>query len=141
MFADDALVVLAWLLLLTTAVLWSIEKGALHLQYDVTNGVVALTPDVSKKLRDFNWSATALEISFYLCLWSIKLSFMIFVRRLGEKVTGLRLFWWVVTGLVVISFFTCIGVVPYRCLIPPLEVLNGTSCQYILIAKLQLIMS
>ena len=139
LFVDDALVVLAWLLLLTTAVLWSIEKSALYLQYDVTNGVVALTPDVSKSLRDFNWSATALEITFYLCLWSIKLSFLMFVRRLGEHVTGLRLLWWLVAGLVITSFFTCIGVIPYRCLIPPLEVLNGTSHRTLHIAKRKLI--
>ena len=131
MFADDVLVIVAWLLQLGTAVLWSVEKGGLYLQYGVTNGDIAVTSDVSKKIRDFNWCAVVLEAMFYACLWNIKLSFLIFIRRLGEKVAGLRLLWWLVTGLVVASFFTCIGVIPYQCLIPPLETLKGVSCSVV----------
>lgn len=52
----------------------------------------------------------------YTSLWSVKISFIIFFRRFGDKLRNQRIAWYAVFGFCVASFAVCIGTVDYRCL-------------------------
>jgi hypothetical protein len=52
----------------------------------------------------------------YASLWSIKISFVIFFRKFGEKLRNQRIAWYAVLVFCIASFAVCIGTVDYRCL-------------------------
>lgn len=44
---------------------------------------------------------------FYVGLWTIKMSFLVFFYRLGEQVTYYRVSWWILTTVTVASGAVC----------------------------------
>lgn len=67
---------------------------------------------------------------FYAGLWSIKLGFLLFFRRLGlRNVTSLRRWWKIVLAATVVSFFVCYTTLPYRCTFVSFEVVASRECQ------------
>lgn len=129
-YADDFLVLLSWLLLLATAILWQFVSSDLYQALAVESGYLFPPPatfiaDSEKYLRSF----VPIIVFFYTGLWSVKLSFLLFFRRLGNKVRGQKLHWWIVTGFTVATWCTCIGTIQYNCLVWSLEkiVLNCTG--------------
>ncbi|KAL8941874.1 MAG: hypothetical protein Q9216_001984 [Gyalolechia sp. 2 TL-2023] len=70
-------------------------------------------------------STAAMTILFYSALWSIKLSFLLFFRRLGTNVHGQRRLWWPIFGITVATYFACIGTIQYRCLVTSFEYLTA----------------
>lgn len=68
-------------------------------------------------------STAAVIILFYSSLWSIKISFLLFFRRLGTNVKNQKLLWWPVFGITVATYFACIGTIQYSCLLRSFEYL------------------
>ena len=62
-------------------------------------------------------STVAVIILFYTSLWSIKISFLLFFRRLGNNVKHQKILWWPVFGFTVATYFACIGSIQYPCLV------------------------
>lgn len=62
-------------------------------------------------------STLAVIILFYSSLWSIKISFLLFFRRLGTNVKHQKLIWWPVFGFTIATYFACIGSIQYPCLV------------------------
>lgn len=62
-------------------------------------------------------STVAVIILFYSSLWSIKISFLLFFRRLGKNVRGQNVVWWPVFSFTLATYFACIGTIQYRCLV------------------------
>jgi hypothetical protein len=53
---------------------------------------------------------------FYACLWSIKLSFLLFFYRLGvSSIPKLHWHWWGVTVVTILCFLGCFAALPYYC--------------------------
>ena len=124
-YADDYLVLAAWLMVLATAVLWQTQISAMYLNYGLANGVVLPTPEVIADLNTFYKSSLAIDVLFDSCLWSVKLSFLLFFRRLGDRVQGQRTWWWCVLWFTIATYFTCIGTVPYQCLARSVQFIFG----------------
>lgn len=121
-YADDFFVLLSWLLLLATAIIWQFVSSGLYQMLAVESGHLFPLPatfstDSEKYLR----SSVPIIAFFYTGLWSVKLSFLLFFRRLGNKVRGQKLHWWIVTGFTVATWCTCIGSIQYNCLVPSFE--------------------
>lgn len=60
-------------------------------------------------------------IFFYTGLWSVKLSFLIFFRRLGQNIDKQKYLWWPVLFFTLATYFVCIGDIPYKCLVGSLD--------------------
>lgn len=121
LYWDDFLVILAWIFFLASAVIWQTQKSGTYSQFGLASGTLAPTPAVLSAFLDSQRGQLAVLFMFYSCLWAIKLSFLIFFRRLGQKVRGQKTWWWCVTGLVIVTYITCIGTIQYPCLLGTLE--------------------
>ncbi|CAD6443768.1 4c810b13-d3d1-4626-acd8-513defa6fcaa [Sclerotinia trifoliorum] len=116
---DDLCVIAAWLLLLSSAIVWqNIIKDMFEL---LAAGRVNLHPlpegfetRAQNALRD----SAAFTVLFYSTLWLIKLSFLLFFGRLLENVDS---FIWprrIVIVFVLATWTICIGTIPYPCMVP-----------------------
>lgn len=55
-------------------------------------------------------------VLFYSCVWGVKLSFLIFFRRLGLNVSVFVAWWWIVVGVVVTSYISVIADNQWTCI-------------------------
>ena len=123
---DDALVVLAWLLLLGNAVLWQFAKTGLYAVQAVSSGRQLPGADFVSQVEQYLRLSAGYFVLFYTSLWSVKVSFLIFFRRLGQNVNHQRVIWWSVSGVVVAGYAVAIGTIRWKCSLPPLQTILGT---------------
>lgn len=121
LWVDDGLVILAWLLLLISAVLWQTQVDALYTQFQLVSQSVLPTPEIYRKQKVYFRSLAAMIVAFYTCLFAVKLSFLFFFRRLGARVQGQRTWWWIVLVFNTAAWITLIGSMGWRCMLKPLE--------------------
>lgn len=128
LFADDALVMIAWLMLASNALIWQLNKDALYTLMAVSNRHLLSPPktfvqDTERYLR----CSTVIIAFFYSGLWSVKLSFLILFRRLGHRVQGRgrKIQWWTVLGITVASYFAVLGTIQYHCLTASFQDIMG----------------
>ncbi|KAF2870106.1 hypothetical protein BDV95DRAFT_608128 [Massariosphaeria phaeospora] len=89
LFWDDFFVILAFALLLGTA----IQPTIATFHYRPLTGTAG-----------GKWTVVWL-VSFNTSLWSVKIAFLLFFKRLGtEQLTGLKRYWWAVLGLTIVSY-------------------------------------
>ncbi|KAL8885051.1 MAG: hypothetical protein Q9205_006905, partial [Flavoplaca limonia] len=119
-YSDDYLVITAWILLLGSAVLWQFMSPNLYDLFAVTSGQKPLTPDFITKNADLLRSITPFSLLFYSCLWTIKLSFLLFFRRLGFNVRGQKIWWWCVLIITILSWMVTVADHDYKCSLRPL---------------------
>lgn len=58
-------------------------------------------------------------IFFYTSLYTVKLSFLLFFKRLGHNVYRQKYIWWPVLIFTLATYFVCIGDIQYKCIIRP----------------------
>lgn len=117
LFWDDACAILAAVLVLVTATLWQWAARDLYYILRLAAGLVPLEADYATRLyRGLKVSLTV-ELFFYTALFLIKLSFLLFFRRLGSHVRGQKYIWWPVFALAVTSYLVSVGDVEYHCLV------------------------
>ena len=115
--SDDALVFFAWVLLLTNAALWQTGKDALYQTMAVSAGQLFPPPaDFTHQSEQYLRKSVAVIIFFYTGLWSIKLAFLLFFKRLGHNVKNQNVVWWTVLVITAASYFACLGDIDYHCL-------------------------
>lgn len=91
-----------------------------HDMYELMNvsaGLELPGPSFFADGERYSRASLAILILFYSTLWSIKLSFLIFFKRLGKNVLRQKLIWWPVFGFTVASYVVAIGVLQFRCLV------------------------
>ena len=115
LYSDDWLVLAAWVMLLAFAILWQIEAPTLYQQYAVQSGTEPFTPSfISKDTKLLRLIVLFITL-FYSCLWTVKLSLLLFFRRLGSKVIGHQVWWWSILVITVLSWAACIADINWRC--------------------------
>ena len=83
---------------------------------DVSNGVIP--PDqnflstVQRGLRGFG----TFMILSYIGIWTIKLNFLLFFKRLGAQFTGYMILWWAVTIITIACFAAVFGTLQFDCM-------------------------
>ncbi|ETS81749.1 hypothetical protein PFICI_06751 [Pestalotiopsis fici W106-1] len=116
-FWDDVFVVLAVLLVLITAILWQWAAKDMYYILDVQAGLASLETDyVTHLTRDLKVSMVT-EIFFYAILLFVKVSFILFFKRLSSNVRGQLWIRWASLALSAICFFVSIGDMGIRCFI------------------------
>ncbi|MCJ1262604.1 hypothetical protein MMC22_002474 [Lobaria immixta] len=120
-YADDVLVLIAWLLFFVRAVIGQSQLTAMYQQFALSKGTFIPTPAQLEAERTFLRSNVATVFLYYTVLWTVKLSFLVFFRRLGQKVRGQKIWWWCVTGFTIATWAACIGTIGYKCLLGSLD--------------------
>ena len=122
LFVDDALTLLSWLMILVTSIIWQQLSGAMFRSLRVIGGeVYPPPPNFVEDEQNFLRGSTAVIVLFYSSLWAVKVSFLIFFRRLVHGVVRQKQLWWCVLAITVGSYFVCIGTIEYNCLLPSYE--------------------
>lgn len=127
LFWDDGLAFFAWLLVLVTAALWQWSAREMYYILDVSAGLA--TPDADFVVRVIRFARIqfVVELFFYTTLFAVKLSFLLFFRRLGHRVNGQQYIWWPVFIFAWISYAVSVGDIQYVCELGPIETLE-TYC-------------
>lgn len=107
-------------MLLGNAIVFQTQQVTFYKQFDLESDENAIPDETILKLE------VVILYLFYFCLWSIKLSFLIFFWRLGSKVlSGLEIWWMIVLGINIATFASCIGEIEYHCLFGNAEYIDG----------------
>lgn len=102
-------------MLLAFAITWQVEAPTLYLQYAVQSGTAPFTPGFISKDTELLRSIVPISILFYSCIWAVKISLLLFFRRLGSNVRGQRIWWWSIFVITVLAWVACIGDLNWRC--------------------------
>ena len=116
-YADDCLVIAAWFMVLASSVIWQLQQAPLYNSFKLSAGQIQPTANILAVQQSFLHANLAAIVLFLSCLWSVKISILLFFRRLGYNVRGLRIWWWSVMGITVLTWATCIGILQYPCLL------------------------
>ncbi|KAI8634024.1 hypothetical protein F5Y19DRAFT_197042 [Xylariaceae sp. FL1651] len=120
-FWDDGFIILAWTLVLLTAIVWNFITPYLYEFFSVETSGEIPPPFFVMHTEQYYTGQLIILVFFYTSLWSVKLSFLMFFNRLGENVAIHRYHWWPVFALTVATYVVCIGAIQYKCLARPLE--------------------
>ncbi|KAE8340780.1 hypothetical protein BDV24DRAFT_151673 [Aspergillus arachidicola] len=121
---NDMLILVGWLLSLGNGIVWSTV-------YKQMFQVLLLNPgatDLSSIPANIGWieerylrGQLASYLLSYTSLWFIKLSFIFFFRKLGNRYRAQRVLWWVVLFFVIACYGVTLGVLDYACEMSSLE--------------------
>lgn len=127
LFDDDALVILSWFIVLTTAILWHVQQSLslLYVSYGVAFGGVTPPPYFLSHFTSWLRITFAQTFLNFCALWCIKLSFLAFFRKLGHHVRGQKVLWFVVLGVTIAGWAVSVGVIYYPCTFMTLEKAPG----------------
>ena len=129
-YDDDFLVVLAWLILLTCAILWHVRR-TLDLVYEsFYTGYGGKQPSPYYIQHLTNWLRILFAELFLniIGLWCIKYAFLALFLRLGHNVKGQKLLWWIVFALTTAGLAISVGVCYYPCIFATFEFETSTCC-------------
>ncbi len=117
LYVDDGLVFFAWTLLLTNTIVWQLSAKTLYQLSAVATGAHSPPPADFAQSTEILWPKGLVVIILFLTgLWSIKLSFLVFFKRLGNGIRHQEKIWWAVLVLTVASYLSTFGTIPYSCL-------------------------
>jgi hypothetical protein len=127
LYWDDAFVLFAFVLALITAALWQWQAPSMYWLLGALAGTEQSTSlaDVFKKQKLWLKVSLVVQLFFYTSLTAVKLSFLLFFRRLGDRVPKFNWFWWPVVLFVLAIWFASIGNTQYECELGSTELLNG----------------
>ena len=112
-------------MLLAYSVTWEKNYRTLYIGNDVEIGKIAPPPDLLSNTATYIHAEIAINLLNTCGLWAIKLSFMVFFRRLGQGVKKQRILWWIVMAALFAGFAITIGVYNWPCLVKPAAVIFG----------------
>ncbi|CAG8214086.1 unnamed protein product [Penicillium olsonii] len=121
LFIDDFLVISAWIIILSAAIIWQVKGKILYELYAISAGTKPFTLDFLPRYNVFMRYNAPFQILFYTGLWCIKFSFMAFFYRLCSKVKKFRIWWFVVLFCTAAVYIASIGDIEYKCSLGGIE--------------------
>lgn len=113
---EDSFVLAAWLMNLANAVVWQNNANELYSAFAVESMPAPVyLSHVYVQLH----SLFASELLYYTALWSVKLSFLLFFRNLGNYIRRQMMIWYCVLAFTIASYITCLCMMDFRCLVGP----------------------
>lgn len=94
---------------------------------NISAGLATPGVDFLVRLIRFARVQFVVEFFFYTTLVAVKLSFLFFFRRLGQRVHGQQYIWWPVLFFALASYIVSLGDIQYVCELGSAEVLE-TYC-------------
>jgi len=116
---DDVIAIAAWLMFLSDVTLWTALSPRLYENYAMLQGKGPT--DEAGMAR--NWErygslihlVAPFKILFYTSLWTVKLSLLLFFRRLGHQIRSHEVWWWCVLFVTFATWAVCIADIDYPC--------------------------
>ena len=105
--ADDFALFVSVVLYITMCALYIVDLPYLYAVLDYTSGQVAITPELPHmyaEMMKINYAVTPL---FWAVLWSVKVSLLLFFRRVIQYTAWLRI-WWVIFIFTTLTFVGCL---------------------------------
>ena len=131
LFFDDALVLLAWICLFITAVIWQTRVWIVYYVWNVSDGKVYPPPANFFELVDKQvHQGLAVTFMNIVSLWSVKFAFLVLFRRMSRNVRGFDLLWWAVFLFTVATLAVCVGVQAYDCTFGEIMKISSECIQY-----------
>ncbi|KAL8906626.1 MAG: hypothetical protein Q9171_006194 [Xanthocarpia ochracea] len=87
--------------------------------FDVVSGQSLLTTGFVDRNTDLLRSLAPFSVLFYTCLWTVKLSFLLFFRRLGLNVRGQKIWWWCVLVITLLTWAATVADNDWKCSVRP----------------------
>ncbi len=100
---------------LATTILWQINAPVLYEHFAIIAGKKPFDLRFLNRATAILRTGVLLNILFYSALWLVKLSFLMFFRRLGSKVKGQKIWWWCILVFTVLAWVACIADFQYKC--------------------------
>ena len=118
---DDVFVIFALLLLIASAVMYTVILKPVYQLSRVASGMIPPPSDAvsaAKFMTDTNLYMRvqfALTLSFWTCLWVVKASFLAFFYPLSNGLKWDRWLWYAVTAFCVSGYIACVVSYPVSC--------------------------
>lgn len=110
---DDILIILSWTIFVANFVVWVVLSPTHYADLDGAkkNGRF-IEPD-----EYVAWAKLRLltSVLFYMSLWTVKISVLLFFRRLGDQIRSHRIWWWCVMNLTVSIWIICLANTGWEC--------------------------
>lgn len=90
---------------------------------NISAGLAAPDANFFPRLIVFARVQFVVQFFFYTTLFAVKLSFLFFFRRLGQRVQGQQYIWWPVLFFSVVSYVVSVGDIQFICELGPAETL------------------
>ncbi|KAK4224840.1 hypothetical protein QBC38DRAFT_501902 [Podospora fimiseda] len=120
LFPDDIFVLLACVIVFITGSLWQWVARDMYILLEILAGNTQLLEQLlasGKLVAVINVHASN-HVLHYACLTAIKLSVLLFFRRLGGyRVDTVRRIWWFLVGYVLIGLIITVACTPWKCFI------------------------
>lgn len=107
LFADDFWVYLALAVLTTIAMLYNYAIPIIFEFEQILQGKKLLTHDFGDRARLFLKLQFAIIVLFWTCIWAVKISFLIWYKKLTDVPSNRKLMWNLVIGFTVASYLGC----------------------------------
>lgn len=127
LFADDALVFLAWLILFITAIVWQVRVYIIYYVWNISDGLHAPPPDLFEKVEMQVHQGLAITILNFVSLWCIKFAFLLLFKKMNRNVNGQQILWWSVFFFTVATLIVSIGIQAYDCVFGDIVKISGQS--------------
>ncbi|KAJ5794159.1 hypothetical protein N7457_000758 [Penicillium paradoxum] len=115
LFIDDFLVILAWIMFFTSAVIWQIEGKVLEELNAISAGTKPFKLGFLPRYLKFRRFIAPFEILFYSALWCVKFSFLALFYRISAKVKTFRTWWFVVLFCTASVYIASVADIEYKC--------------------------
>ena len=96
--ANDACVCLALVILISMAIMYHYITAPIFQIRRISQGEEPYTPDIGPVAHFFLKLQFAIIVLYWTCLWTIKMSFLMYYRTLFENLPG-HLVWWSVASI------------------------------------------
>ena len=131
LFIDDACLFAAWLMFLAYAIIWQQTYHFPYTSNRVSLGEIPLPADFVSQVYKYTRADIGVTLLNTIGLWAIKLSFVLFFRKLGQNVAKQRVLWWMVVGALIVGFAVVVGCYDWPCMIRPVEEIIGMPLLHI----------
>lgn len=117
---EDPFVLAAWLMNLVNVVVWQETANQLYSIIAFESGQISMPPSeyYSRSYSELH-GLFASYLLYYTALWSVKLSYLLFFRTLGNSIRPQRILWYWVFAFTMASYVACLSMINYRCLAEP----------------------
>lgn len=104
------------MLVLITASLWQWAARDMYYVLELQAGLVPLQSDFPARLQRELKASLMSNLFFYAALFFVKISLILFFKRLGHNVRGQKYLWWPAFILSAICFVVSVGDMGFNCL-------------------------
>lgn len=107
LFADDACVYFAVMILITLGVLYNHAIPVVYKIERAVYGEVIYSPNFKEQVEFFLKLQFSIIILFWTSLWAVKLSFLIFYRKFLGRLRGYMIWWKLTFVFTVLAYLGC----------------------------------